>query len=125
MVNIMLVSDVQHNDSQFEKIIYSFIVITKYWLYSLCCTIYVWMLSHFSHVRLFVTLWTAAHQAPLSMGFSRQEYWRGLPCPPPGDLPDPGIEPVSPATIALKMHSLPRSHQGRPKCILVVYLFYT
>ena len=45
------------------------------------------MLSHFSHVRLFVTLWTVAHQAPLSMGFSRQEYWSGLPCP--------GIEPVS------------------------------
>ena len=125
MVNIMLVSDVQHNDSQFEKIIYSFIVITKYWLYSLCCTIYVWMLSHFSRVQLFVTLWTAAHQASLSMEFSRQEYWRGLPCPPPGDLPDLGMEPVSPATIALQMHSLPLSHQGRPKCILVVYLFYT
>ena len=44
-----------------------------------------------------VTLWTAAQQAPLSMGFSRQEHWRGLPCPPPGDLPDPGIKPASPA----------------------------
>ena len=42
--------------------------------------------SHFSRVRLFSTLWTAAHQAPLFMGFSRQEYWSGLPCPPPGDL---------------------------------------
>ena len=40
-----------------------------------------------------LTLWTVAHQAPLSMGFSRQEYWSGLPCPPPGDLPDPGTEP--------------------------------
>ena len=40
----------------------------------------------------FVTLWTVAHQAPLSMGFSRQEYWSGLPCPPPGDLPVPGTE---------------------------------
>ena len=40
-------------------------------------------------------LWTVARQAPLSMGFSRQEYWSGLPCPPPGDLPDPGIEPAS------------------------------
>ena len=48
-----------------------------------------------SRVRLFVTPWTAAHQAPLSMGFSRQEDWSGLPCPPPRDLPDPGIEPVS------------------------------
>jgi len=55
------------------------------------------MLSHFSCVQLFVTLWTVACQAPLSMGFSRQEYWRGLPCPPPGDLPYPGIKPVSPA----------------------------
>ena len=53
------------------------------------------MLSRFSHVQLFVTLWTVAQQAPLSMGFSRQEYWNGLPCPPPGDLPNPGIKPVS------------------------------
>ena len=53
------------------------------------------MLSHFSHVQLFVTLWIVACQAPLSMGFSRQEYWSGLPCPLPGDLPYPGIEPAS------------------------------
>ena len=53
------------------------------------------MLSRFSRVQLSVTLWTTAFQAPLSMGFSRQEYWNGLPCPPPGDLPDSGIEPVS------------------------------
>ena len=53
------------------------------------------MLSHFSRVQLFVTTWTVAHQAPLSMGFSRQECWTRLPCPPPGDLPDPGIRPVS------------------------------
>ena len=45
-----------------------------------------------SCVRLFATAWTEAHQVPLSMGFSRQEYWSGLPCPPPGDLPDPRIE---------------------------------
>ena len=50
-----------------------------------------------SRVRLFATLWTVAHQASLSMGFSRQEYWSGLPFPSPGDLPDPGIEPGSPA----------------------------
>ena len=49
-----------------------------------------------SHVRLFVTPRTVAHQAPLSMGFSRPEYWSGLPCPPPGDLPTPGIKPRSP-----------------------------
>ena len=55
------------------------------------------VLSHFSHVQLFVTLWTVAHQAPLSTGFSRQEYLSGLPYPPPGRLPDPGIEPASAA----------------------------
>ena len=49
------------------------------------------VLSHFSCVWLFMTLWIVGHQAPLSMGFSRQEYWSRLPCPPPGDLPDPGI----------------------------------
>ena len=57
--------------------------------------VYACMPSHFNCVQLFATLWTVAHQAPLSKGFSRQEYWRGLPCPPPGDLPDPGIEPTS------------------------------
>ena len=50
------------------------------------------MPSCFSHVQLFGTLWTVIHQAPLSMRFSRQEYWSGLPCPPPRDLPDPGIK---------------------------------
>ena len=64
------------------------------WLHSCECAR---VLSHFSCVRLFVTPWTVARQAPLSMGFSRQEYWSGLPCPSPGDLPDPGIEPRSPA----------------------------
>ena len=53
------------------------------------------MLSCFSCVQLFVTLWTVAHQVSLSMGLSRQEYWSGLPFPPLGDLPNPGIEPVS------------------------------
>ena len=48
-----------------------------------------------SHVQLFVTQWNAARQAPLSMEFSRQEYWSGLSCPPPGDLSDPGIKPMS------------------------------
>ena len=56
---------------------------------------HVCLLSHFSCVWLFVTLWSIALQAPLSMGFSRQEYWSGLPCPPPGDLSDPWMEPAS------------------------------
>ena len=53
-----------------------------------------------SRVRLFVTLWTVVRQAPVSLGFSRQEYCSGLPCPPSGDLPDSGIEPASPASPA-------------------------
>ena len=59
------------------------------------------MLSRFSCVRLFVTLWTIARQAPLSTGVSKQEYWSGLPRPPPGNLPDPGIEPESLTSPAL------------------------
>ena len=59
------------------------------------------MLSCFSRVQLFATLWTVAHQAPLSVKFSRQEYWSGLPCPPPGDLPNPGMEPKSLMSSAL------------------------
>ena len=62
---------------------------------------YMCMLSHLSQVQLFVTLWTVAQQVPLSMGFSSQEYWNGLLCPLPGDLPNPGIKPVSPASPAL------------------------
>ena len=59
------------------------------------------MLNCSSHIQLFVTLWTVACQAPLSMGFSRQEYWSGLPYPPPEDLPDPEIKPASPKSPAL------------------------
>ena len=60
------------------------------------------VLSHFSPALPCTTLWTVARQAPLSMGFSRQEYWSGLPCPPPGNLPDPGIEPTSLTSPALR-----------------------
>ena len=55
-------------------------------------------------------LWTVAYHGPLSMRFSRQEYWCGLPFPPPGDLLDPGIEPTSPASPAVQADSLPLSH---------------
>ena len=65
-----------------------------------------------SHVQLFAIPWTVAHQAPLSMGFSRQEYCSGLPCPSPGDLPDPGMEPVSFASPALQADSLLLYHRG-------------
>ena len=73
-----------------------------------CICVCVCILCRFNHVQLFVTLWTIAHKAPQSLGFARQEYWSGLPCPPPGDLPDPGIKPGSPA---LQEDSLPLSHQ--------------
>ena len=59
------------------------------------------MLSHFSRVTLFATLRTVVLQGPLSMGFSRQEYWSGLPFPSPGDLPNPGIKPASLMSLAL------------------------
>ena len=60
-----------------------------------------------SRVQLFATLWTVAYQFPPSMGFSRQEYWSGLPFPSPGDLPDPGIKPRSPALQAEALTSEP------------------
>ena len=66
----------------------------------------------FSRVQLSVTPWTVAHQAPLSIAFSRQEYWSRLPFPSPGNLPNPGIESRSPA---LQVDSLPAEPQGKPK----------
>ena len=72
------------------------------------------MLGPFSHVQLFATLWTISCQTPLSMGFSRQEYWNGLPGPPPGDIPDTGIKTGSSTSPALQVESLLLSHQGSP-----------
>ena len=63
------------------------------------------VLSHFSHVPLFVTPWTVASQAPPAMEFSKQEYWSVLPFSPPGDLSDPGIKPASPVSPALQADS--------------------
>ena len=77
------------------------------------------MISCFSSVWLLATLWTVAYQAPLSMEFFRQEYWSGLPYPPPGDLPNPGIKPASPSTPSLQANSLPLSHWGSPLFILL------
>ena len=79
-------------------------------LHTLC------VLSHFSHVWLFATPWTVAHQAPLSTGFPRQEYRSGLPFAPPGELPDSGIEFTFPA---LQADSLPLNHQESPIMVLV------
>ena len=69
-----------------------------------------YMLSHFSHLLLLGTPWTVAHQAPLFMEFSKQEYWSGLPFPSPGDLPDPRIELRSPTLQAI---SLPPESFGK------------
>ena len=83
------------------------------------------MLQLLSRVRLFVTPWTVAHKAPPSMGFSRQEYWSGLPFPSPGDLPDPGIEPRS---LALQADGLPSEHQGSLSMgftfLLLLFIFF-
>ena len=65
--------------------------------------VYVCVCESLSRVRIFATPWTVAHQAPLFMGFSRQEYWSGLPFPSPGDHPNPGIKPQSPALQVLGM----------------------
>ena len=78
-----------------------------------------------SRVRLFVTPWTVAQQVPLSMEFSRQEDWRGMPFPSPGDRPNPGIKPRYPA---LQADSLPLSLQGRSLCpftLLQMALFHS
>ena len=74
-----------------------------------------------SRVQLFSTPWTVAHQAPLSMGFSRQGYWSGLPFPSPGDVPDPGNEPRSPA---LQADSLPTELQGKPSYTVLLSLIH-
>ena len=79
------------------------------------------MISRFSLVWLFVTLWTVARQAPLSMGFSRQEYWSGLPCCPPGDLPNPGIKPRSPA---FQVDSLPSEPPGSFTISFIILVYY-
>ena len=67
-----------------------------------------------SRVQLFASPWTIARQAPLSMGFSRQEDWSGLPCPPPGDLPEPGVKPASLNPPVLQADSLPSEAPGKP-----------
>ena len=79
--------------------------------YSFYCKTPKGKVKSLSHVRLFATLWTVAHQAPLSTVFSRQEYWSGLPFPSPGDLPNPGIEPRSPS---LQADALTSEPLGKP-----------
>ena len=80
------------------------------------------MLSCFSRVWLFAVPWTVDLQAPLSMGFSQQEYWSGLPCSPPGDLPDPGIELASLLSPELQADSLPPEPQGKSLKLVLLLL---
>ena len=82
------------------------------------------MLSPFSRVWLLVTPWIVAHQAPLSMGFFKQEYWSGLSFPTPGNLPDPGIEPVSLMSPALAGRFFTTEPPGKPNVVKNVFLFY-
>ena len=83
------------------------------------------MLSRFSHVRLFATLWTVSCQASLSVGFSRPEYWSGCHALLQGIFPDPGIELESPVAPALQADSLPLSHRGSPPYALeAIYLSF-
>ena len=77
-----------------------------------------------SNVQLRANLWTVAHQAPVSIQYFRQEYWSGLPFPPPGDLPIPGIEPASLVSATLQEDSLLLSHQGSPIKQVVLASFY-
>ena len=77
-----------------------------------------------SHVQLFATFWTVACQAPLSMGFFRQEYWSGLLFSSPGDLSDSGIENASPVSPALQVDSLPTEPSEKPLTFPIHYLIY-
>ena len=85
-------------------------------MFELCLKVKVKSLSHVQH---FATPWTVAYQAPLSMGFSRQEYWSGLPFPSPGDLPDSGTESRSPV---LQADSLPSEPLGKPPEVSIVHI---
>ena len=97
-----------------------FIFLTVYNSSYLLCVLCV--CKSLSRVQLFATPWAAAHQYPLSMEFSRQEYCSRLPFPSPGDLPDPGIEPMSPA---LQADSLPFELQGSPFLLIIKHQICT
>ena len=118
---------------QFSPVVYIFIISLLFVLL-FAFHFYMCVSSRFSHVQLFAILWTVAHQAPLSMGFSRQEYWSGLPCPPPRDIPNPGIEPTSLMSPALAGRSLPlviyththtHTHTTMQLTLCPKYFFYT
>ena len=89
----------------------------KQWSFFAC------MLSHFSHIQFFVTLWAVALQAPLSLGFSRQEYWSGLPFPSPGDLPNQGSNPDLLHLLHWQASSLPVAPPGKPSLSLIIRFY--
>ena len=91
---------------------------TFYTLIEYLCSLFMLLFSRSTkYVRVFATPWTVTCQAPLSMGFSEQEYWSGLPCPSPGDLPDPGIKRGSPT---LQADSLPSEPPENPSLFIAV-----
>ena len=92
-------------------------VVIRYFSFMKMMLLLLLLLSRFSHVRLCATPETAAHWAPLYLGFSRQEYRSGLPFPSPGDFPDPGIEPWSPA---FQADTLTSELPGKPKIGLLL-----
>ena len=96
------------------QFLYSPIVTEPVEMVYLSYAAFVCVLSLISYVQLFTTLWTIACQAPLSMEFSRQEYWSGLPCPSPRDLPNPGIEPMSLVPPALAGKIFTTETSGKP-----------
>ena len=98
---------------------------TLKWLRKKPVYVYECMFNPFIGVQLFANLWTVAHRAPLSMGFSREEYWSRLPCPPPGDRPNPGIKPTSPVSPVMQADSLLLSHREAHICVyLYIYCNY-
>ena len=102
----------------FSHFIQSTWVLEKYKYVFLLISMWVCACSScFSCAQLFVSLWTAAHLAPLSMGVSRQDYWSGMPCPSAGDLPDPGSEPRSPASPALAGGFFTIEPPGKPQSV--------
>ena len=116
------------------------VIVTEQYIYYMCIFIHMFSIKMFLNEKeiyrtairecvctqtlqsclTFVTPWMVARQTPLSLGFSKQEYWSGLPFPPPGYFPDPGIEPMSPVSPALQVGSLPSEPVGKPsyrKCV--------
>jgi len=92
----------------------------SYHIYYSYCIQHIVKVKSLSRVRLFATPWSVAYQAPLSMGFSRQEYWSGLPFPSPGDLTNPGIKPRSPA---LQADALPPEPSGKHVLLHIIKLY--